>query len=127
MKKITSLVLVVAMLVVCVFAFTSCNMIRFGKYEAEVDALIAGGKTTIEFTLMMVKVTNTTTILGSSKSEVYEGTYTIEGEEGDLQIAFEFDGEAPSIFSADSYDFAEGEDDDGKYIKIGLVKYHEVK
>jgi hypothetical protein len=127
MKKITSLLLVVAMLVVCVFAFTSCNMIRFGKYEAEVDAVVAGGKTTIEFTLMMVKVTSSTTILGSTNTEIYEGTYSIEGEEGDLQIIFDFDGEAPSAFSADSYDFSEGEDEDGKYVKIGLVKYHEAK
>lgn len=127
MKKITSLLLAVAMLVVCVFAFTSCNMLRFGKYESELDVGIAGGKTTIEFTLMAVKVTTTTKILGSSNSEIYEGTYSIEGEEGDLQITFDFDGEAPSVFSADSYDFKEGEDEDGKYIQIGLVKYHEVK
>ena len=125
MKKITSLVLVCALLVCCVFAFASCSM-RFGKYEGEVDLGIYKNKVTIEFMMSNVTVTVKNTVLGSSNTDVYEGSFEITGKGDDMEIAFDFEEDCP-IFSADSYTFYEGEDNDGKYIEIGLTRYDAAK
>ena len=125
MKKITSLILVCVMLVGCVFAFASCAM-RFGKYESELNIGIASYKVTLEFSFNNIKVTQKAKALGSSDTNVYEGSFNITGEGEDMEISFEFEEDCP-VFSADSYEFEEGEDDDGKFVRIGVTKYYEVK
>lgn len=124
MKKITSLILVCALLVCCMFTFASCG--KFGTYEGEVDIAIAKYKVTLEFSFSNVKVTTKASAFGSSDTDVYEGSFKITGEGDEMEIAFDFEEDCP-IFSADSYDYAEGEDEDGKFVKIGLSKYYEKK
>lgn len=126
MKKIISTILICTLLLGCMLSLTSCSTLLMGKYEAEVDAVVAGGKVTYEFTAFKYTKTTTTEVLGFEKSSVEEGSFKIaENEDGDLTITFtyEVDGEKKT----ETASFSQGEEDGVKYVKIGLVKYNKVK
>ena len=125
MKKIISTILVCVLLLGCVMSFTSCSKMLFGKYEAEVDAVVAGGKVVYEFTPFGYTKTTTTEVLGFAKDSVEEGKYKItENEDGDLTIAFTY--EVDGKEETESYSFSQGEEDGVKYVKLGLIKYTKV-
>ena len=85
MKKIISTILVCVLLLGCVMSFTSCSKMLYGKYEAEVDALVAGGEVEYEFTPFGYTKTTKTEVLGFEKETVEEGKYKItENEDGEL-------------------------------------------
>ena len=125
MKKIISTILVCVLLLGCVMSFTSCSKMLYGKYEAEVDAVVAGGKVVYEFTPFGYTKTTTTEVLGFEKDSVEEGKYKItENEDGDLTITFTY--EVDGKEEAESFSFSQGEEDGVKYVKLGLIKYTKV-
>ena len=122
MKRIISTILVCVLLLGCVMSLSSCGKMLTGKYEAEVDAIVAGGNVVYEFTPFGYTKTTTTEVLGFEKSSVEEGKYKIaENDEGELTITFtyEVDGEEKT----ESVAFSQGEENGVKYIKLGLVKF----
>ena len=125
MKKIISTILVCVLLLGCVMSLSSCGKMLMGKYEADVDAIVAGGKVVYEFTPFGYTKTTTTEVLGFEKSSVEEGKYKIaENDEGELTITFtyEVDGEEKT----ESVAFSQGEEDGVKYVKLGIVKYTKI-
>ena len=122
MKKIISTLLVCVLLLGCVMSFASCSNLLIGKYEAEVDAVVAGGKVTYEFAAIKYTKTTTTEVLGFEKTTVEEGKFKIaENDEGELTITFTY--EADGEEKTETASFTQGEENGVKYIKIGLVKY----
>lgn len=122
MKKIISTILVCVLLLGCVMSFTSCSKMLLGKYETEVDAVVAGGKVVYEFTPFGYTKTTTTEVLGFAKDSVEEGKYKItENEDGDLTITFTY--EVDGKEETESFSFSQGEEDGVKYVKLGLIKY----
>ena len=125
MKKLISTILVCVLLLGCVMSFTSCSKMLLGKYETEVDAVVAGGKVVYEFTPFGYTKTTTTEVLGFAKDSVEEGKYKItENEDGDLTITFTY--EVDGKEEAESFSFSQGEEDGVKYVKLGLIKYTKV-
>ena len=125
MKKIISTILVCVLLLGCVMSFASCGKFLMGKYSAEVDAIVAGGKVSYEFTAFKYTKTTTTEVLGFEKDSVEEGKFKVaENDEGELTITFTY--EADGEEKSETYAFSQGEEDGVKYIKIGLVKYNKV-
>ena len=123
MKKLLSTVLVCVLLLGCVFTLAGCvvsvgpmTMIS-GKYEA--DAIVAGA--TYEFG-MLGKVTVTAKVLGISTS--FEGKYKVDNEAD--QITFTFEDDDATEYSG-TFSFTSGEEDGVNYVKIGGIKYKEVK
>ena len=112
MKKIISLVLVCVLLLGTVFSLASCSKMLVGEYK---DALT--GNVTYEFGLFG-KVTKTVdNIIGDDT--VTEGKYEINDDANKITLTFNDE--------ANTYDFATGEENGVKYIKIGLLKYEAVK
>ena len=122
MKKIISTILVCVLLLGCVMSFTSCSKILYGKYESEVDALVAGGEVEYEFTPFGYTKTTKTEVLGFEKETVEEGKYKItENEDGELTITFTYKVDGKE--NTETFAFSQGEEDGEKYIKLGFVKY----
>ena len=122
MKKIISTILVCVLLLGCMMSLASCSSLLIGKYEAELDAVVAGGKVTYDFAAIKYTKTTTTEVLGFEKSTVEEGSFKIsENDDGELTITFtyEVDGEEKT----ETASFSQGEEDGVKYVKIGIVKY----
>ncbi len=120
MKKIVSLTLVCVLLVCTMLTLASCSMV-IGKYKAEVDLLIGKSSVTYEFSPFGT-VTVTTNTLG--KETVEEGKYELN-DAGD-KITFTFENE-DGVAESDTYDFAQGEENGVKYVKIGLIKYEQAE
>ena len=120
MKKTVSMILVCALLVCTMLTLASCSMVT-GKYKAEVDLLIGKSSVTYEFSPFGT-VTVTTNTLG--KETVEEGKYELN-DAGD-KITFTFENEE-GVAESDTYDFAQGEENGVKYVKIGLVKYEQAE
>ena len=123
MKKTISAVLVCVLLLSCVFALTSCGKILNGTYEFK---LTDDNKTTYDFS--MNKCTKTTTMgaIGFTKSETVEGKYEInEVEEGKFEITFTWDVDGEE--KIETVSFAEGEENDVEYIKLGALRYDKQK
>ena len=118
MKKIISTILVCVLLLGCVMSLASCGKMFSGTYKAEL--LVAdvtydfqfGGKVTLTYD----------PIIGDTVT--YEGKYDINNETN--EITFVFENEDAKSYNGTS-DFTQGEEDGVKYIKIGGVKYTEVK
>ena len=125
MKKIISTILVCVLLVGCVMSLSSCGKMLTGKYEAELDAGIGGGKVSYEFTPFGYTKTTTTEVLGFEKSSVEEGKYKIaENDDGELSITFTYEVEGEE--KTETVSFSQGEENGAKYIKLGLVKLNKV-
>lgn len=125
MKKALSKLLVCMLLLGCVFSLASCvvsvgpvTMIS-GKYEA--DAGIGG--LTYEFGAFG-KVTVTAEILGVSTS--FEGKYDVDEKSDPHMITFTFEDSKAKEYSGE-FSFSSGKEGDVKFVKIGGVKYTEVK
>lgn len=118
-KRITSLVVALALVLACVFSLSGCVLaagpitLISGTYEFE----LLGTTTTYEFS-PLGKVTLTVDALIAD--ETYEGSYKIDGD----KITFTF--ENNDTLSGES-DFSYGEKEGVSYVKIGLVTYNEVK
>jgi hypothetical protein len=118
MKKIISTILVCVLLLGCVMSLASCGKMFSGKYEANLVA----AKVTYDFKFGGKVILTVDPILGNSST--FEGKYEINDETN--EITFVFEAEDAESYSGTS-DFSQGEEDGVKYIKIGLVKYTEVK
>ena len=120
MKKIVSLTLVCVLLVCTMLTLASCNLLM-GKYTAELDLGFGKSSVTYEFS-PLGSVTLTTNTFG--KETVEEGKYEFN-DAGD-KITFTFENEE-GVAESDTYDFAQGEENGVKYVKIGLVKYEQAE
>ncbi len=122
MKNITR-VIALALALIMVFALVSCAKTISGTYVAEGGlGDLVGGKTTYTFKGSKVTVTVTTTVLGSSNSKSYEGTYEItEAEDGTMSISMSFEDGDASKYEVNNQVFEENKD--AGTIKIGLVTY----
>ena len=118
MKKIISTILVCVLLLGCVMTLASCGKTFSGKYEAN----IAVAKLTYDFKFGGKVTLTVDPILGNSST--FEGKYEINDDT--KEITFVFEAEDAKEYNGTS-DFTQGEEDGVKYIKIGLVKYTEVK
>ena len=117
MKKTVSAILVCVLLACTLLTLASCGKSLSGKYTAEVDLFIGKSSVTYEFSAFG-KVSVTTNSLG--KETVEEGKYELN-DAGD-KITFTFENE-DGVAESDTYDFAQGEENGVKYVKIGIVKY----
>ena len=127
MKKIISTILVCVLLLGCVMSFASCGKLLVGKYSAEVDARLAGGEVTYEFTAFKYKKTTTSEVVGFAKETVVEGDFEIgEDEDGELVIVFTYEAE-DGTKKTETYAFSEGEENGVKYVKIGIIKYNKAE
>ena len=125
MKKLLSTILVCVLLLGSVFTLAGCvfsagpiTMIS-GKYEA--DAKVAG--LAYEFG-PFGKVTVTAKVLGASVS--FDGKYKVDNKTDPYEITFTFEDDDAKAYSG-TFSFASGEEDGVKYVKIGGLKYNEVK
>ncbi len=118
MKRIISTLLVCVLLLGCVFTLASCGKTLSGKYETE----ILGSKVTYDFAVGGKVAITVDPLVGNT--ETYEGKYEINDETG--EITFVFEDEDAKDYSGTS-DFAEGEEDGVKYIKIDGVKLTKVE
>ncbi len=119
MKRLLVLALALSM----VFMLVSCGKTLSGTYTAGGDLLgIAGGKTSYTFSGSKVTVTTTTTVLGNSKTNEYEGKYEItEAADGTMTITMTFESEDASEYNVSSKTFKE--DKEAGTITIGVVTY----
>lgn len=120
MKKTVSLILVSVLLVCSLFTLVSCNKMISGKYTAEVDLIIGKSSVTYEFSPFggVTVITNT---LG--KETIEEGKYELNDECNKITLTFENE---DGVKESDTYDFAQGEENGVKYVKIGLIEYQKV-
>lgn len=130
MKKTTKILsLAIALLTVAV-VISSCAMnVLLGTYTNDAGGTLAGYKVSYTFKVgNKVVVTSTSTLLGSSKTVEYEGTYKIlKATDGTKQIVLTFESEDASSYSG-TYSFSEGTAEDGKTptITIGMSTYTKV-
>ncbi|MBQ0009655.1 MAG: hypothetical protein KBS76_00940 [Ruminococcus sp.] len=125
MKKIIASLLVIAVLL-C--ALTACGKTLAGTYSAEIGGSIAGGKTSYTFSGKKVTITVTTSLLGSSNTTEFEGTYEIkEATDGTMSITFTFEDSDASSYTG-TQAFSMGKTEDGtKTVTIGAITYKAVK
>ena len=117
MKKTVSLVLVCVLLACTLITFVSCDKMLSGEYTAEVDLIIGKSSVTYKFD-PFGKVTCTTNTLG--KENVQEGKSELNDAGDKITLTFE---NKDGVEESESYNFAQGEENGVKYVKIGLVKY----
>ena len=124
MKKTIRIIAVLVVAVMVCAMLASCSKMLFGTYSGEANLLIAGAKASYKFAGSSVTLTITTSsIIGSSSTSEYKGTYTIDKtEDGAEQITFTFEGDGSSYSGTSS--FSEGKNANGKsYIKIGGIEF----
>lgn len=121
MKKTVSAVLATVLLVCTLLTLVSCSGMLTGKYKAEVDLLIGTSSVTYEFS-PLGKVTVTTNSLG--KETVQEGKYELNDAAD--KITFTFENE-DGVKESNTYDFAQGEENGVKYVKIAMIKYEKAE
>ena len=126
LTKVLALVLVAAML--CL-VLASCGKTLSGTYSAEASlGGLVGGKTSFTFkgSKVILTVTGSNFITGSSTTE-YEGTYEItEAEDGTMSITFEFEDNNDDTKSfGGTHSFSENKD--AGTIKIGIITYTKTK
>ena len=123
MKKTLRFIAVVMVAVMLCLTLASCGKTISGKYEAEIDVLLASYTATYEFSGSKVEATKKATVLGSVKTTVLEGKYEIaELDDGSMEITFTFESDDDDIKSG-TFTFEEGEN----YIKIAGIKYDKVE
>ena len=119
MKKFTKVIAIVLVLVTLVCVFASCSKKLSGKYQGEMNLVIAKYQVTYNFSGSKVTVTHTTSnVITGSETTTVEGKYEITESDNGMEITFTFEGDDDVAKSA-TYLFEEGED----YIKINGVKY----
>ena len=126
--KIISITLVIAMLTL---VLASCGpKILLGTYTSEGSlGSIAGAKTSYTFSgVKNVTLTSTTTLLGSTSTSEYKGTYELKtAADGTQQITLTFEDSDASSYSG-TYTFEQGKTEDGvETIKIGMSTYTKKK
>ncbi len=116
-KTITKICVISLVAVIVCLALASCGKTLSGKYEGEMDLVVAKYTVTYEFSGKNVEVTRkTTTIVGTSDTVTVKGTYEIN-DAGD-EITFTWD-EEDDVIDGGTFVFEETEDG----IKIGAVEY----
>ena len=124
MKKVISTALVCALLVCTLFTLVSCGKTVSGTYKC---TLTESNYEVLEFG-MFGKVTKSTTTgaFGYTNTKTVEGKYEInETAENEYSITFTWETEEGE--KIETLDFSSGEENGVKYIKLGMVKYNEVK
>lgn len=123
MKKVLSIVCLLALTVCCLFAFASCSKKLSGSYESEISILGQSYKMTYTFSGNDVTVESKATILGTVNTNTYEGTYEIaENDDGKMEITFSFENGDDKVKSG-TFTFEESDE----YIKIGGAQYNKVE
>ena len=125
MKKLTKVLALVLVAAMLCLVLASCGKTLSGTYSAEASlGGLVGGKTSFTFkgSKVILTVTGSNFITGSSTTE-YEGTYEItEAEDGTMSITFEFE---DSNDDTKKYGGTQrfSEDKDAGTIKIGAFTY----
>ena len=123
MKKTLRIVAIAMVAVMLCLSLASCGKKISGKYEAEINVLLASYTATYEFSGSQVEATKKATVLGNVKTTVLEGKYEIaELDDGSMEITITFESEDDDIKSG-TYTFEEGEN----YIKIAGIQYNKVE
>ncbi|MGM9644514.1 MAG: hypothetical protein ACI3X1_05445 [Eubacteriales bacterium] len=122
MKKSIIKVFALALVaIIACLALASCAKTISGKYQGEVDVVVAKYTVTYEFKGKNVEATHkATTILGTSDTVTVKGTYEIN-DEGD-EITFTWESE-DDVVKGGTFTFEETENG----IKIGVAEYKKVK
>lgn len=129
MKKSIKIIAVVMIVTMLALSLVSCGKTISGTYTGELSlGGLAGAKAAYEFKGSNVNLTVTTSLLGMSSSETFEGKYEIaENDDGKLEITFTFEGDGSSTYNG-TFSFEEGKDADGnKTISIGGATYTKSK
>ena len=124
MKKTIRIIAVLVIVAMACAMLASCSKMLFGTYSGEANlAGAAGVKASYKFAGSSVTLTITKSLLGSSSTSEYKGTYSIDKtEDGAEQITLTFEGDGSSYSGTSS--FAEGKNADGKsFIKIGGIEF----
>ena len=119
MKRIISTVLVCALLLGCVLTLASCGKMLSGTYSAEIEILGQSAETLYTFKGSKVTIESKVTVLGKVESDSKEGKYSIEDDEITFIMEDKDGKEVEETFS-----FEQGEDENGKYIKIANIRYN---
>ena len=123
MKKTLRIVAIAMVAVMLCLSLASCGKKISGKYEAEINVLLASYTATYEFSGSKVEATKKATVLGNVNTTVLEGKYEIaELDDGSMEITITFESEDDDIKSG-TYTFEEGEN----YIKIAGIQYNKVE
>ena len=123
MKRVLSIVCILALTLCCLFAFTSCAKKLSGSYQTEVSLFGQSYTMTYTFSGKNVTVESKTTILGNVNTNTYEGTYEIaETDDGKMEITLNFEGADDKVKSG-TYTLEESDE----YIKIAGVQYNKVE
>lgn len=117
MKKIISTLMVCVLLVGCVFSFSSCTLLM-GKYEANLVA----AEVSYEFGIFGTVKVEVDPLIGDDAE--YNGKYSLNDAADEITIII--DDEKADLYDGE-FSFSMGEEDGVKYVKIGGVKYTQVK
>lgn len=123
MKKTLRIIAIAMVAVMLCLSLASCGKKLSGKYEAEINVLLASYTATYEFSGSKVEATKKMTVLGNINTTVLEGKYEIaELDDGSMEITITFESDDDDIKSG-TYTFEEGEN----YIKIAGIQYNKVE
>ena len=130
MKKTLKGLSVVLAALIIVLALASCNSKTLnGTYTSDTGfGSLVNSKVSYTFTAKKVVLTTTSTFLGSSQTNEYEGTYEIKtATDGTTQITITFSDDDVSTYSG-TYAFEKGTDENGvETITIGLTTFVKTK
>ena len=122
MKKTLRIIAIAMVAVMLCLSLASCGKKISGKYEAEIDVLLASYTATYDFSGSKVEITKKTTVFGSVNTNTIEGKYEIaELDDGSMEITITLESDDDDIKSG-TFTFEEGEG----YIKIGGIQYNKV-
>ena len=120
-KAVRWMALALVAVMLCVM-MVGCGITLSGTYSAELDAIIAGGKTSYTFSGRKVVLTMTNELFGQVTTTEYTGEYEIdEAADGTMTISFDFedDEEKDADFYEGTFSFEQTETS----IKIRGVEY----
>ena len=112
MKKIVNVMAIMLVLIMAVVCLSSCGKTLSGEYKESVTGNIVYKFSGSRYTKTVDNFIGDDTVV--------EGKYEIDEEAGKITFTYEVDGEEKTS----TENFVEGEENDVKYIKIGIVKYN---
>ncbi len=112
MKNLVKVMAVMLILVMAVACLASCGKKLSGEYKEAITGNIVYKFSGSKYTQTIDNIIGDDTVI--------EGKYEIDEEAGKITFTYEVDGEEKSS----TENFAEGEENGVKYIKIGILKYN---
>ncbi|MBQ4509931.1 MAG: hypothetical protein II984_04340 [Clostridia bacterium] len=112
MKNLVKVMAVMLVLVMAVACLASCGKKLSGEYKEAITGNIVYKFSGSKYTQTIDNIIGDDTVI--------EGKYEIDEDAGKITFTYEVDGEEKSS----TENFAEGEENGVKYIKIGILKYN---